>query len=88
MTAEVIRDGQITVELSHPGKVLFPDDGVTKGDLVAFYLAVAGRMLPLQTIPGRNARNESRSIIRRPRMSRGRGLALWIGSDCVNCRSR
>ena len=47
MTGEVIRDGPITVELSHPGKVLFPADGVTKGDLVQYYLAVAGRMLPL-----------------------------------------
>ena len=47
MTAEVVRDGPITVELSHPGKVLFPGDGVTKGDLVQYYLAVADRMLPL-----------------------------------------
>ena len=47
MTAEVIRDGPITVELSHPDKVLFPGDDVTKGDLVQYYLAVADRMLPL-----------------------------------------
>ena len=47
MTGEVIKDGPITVELSYPGKVLFPADGVTKGDLVQYYLAVAGRMLPL-----------------------------------------
>ena len=47
MTGEVIRDGQITVELSHPEKVLFPADGVTKGDLVQYYLAAAARMLPL-----------------------------------------
>jgi bifunctional non-homologous end joining protein LigD len=47
VTAEVIRDGPITVELSHPGKVLFPGDDVTKGDLVQYYLAVADRMLPL-----------------------------------------
>jgi bifunctional non-homologous end joining protein LigD len=47
VTAEVIRDGPITVELSHPDKVLFPGDDVTKGDLVQYYLAVADRMLPL-----------------------------------------
>ena len=47
MTGEVIRDGQVTVKLSHPEKELFPADGVTKGDLVEYYLAAAGRMLPL-----------------------------------------
>jgi bifunctional non-homologous end joining protein LigD len=47
VTGEVIRDGHITVELTHPGKVLFPADGVTKGDLVQYYLAAADRMLPL-----------------------------------------
>jgi bifunctional non-homologous end joining protein LigD len=35
------------VEVTHPEKVLFPDDGITKGDLVDHYRAVAGRMLPL-----------------------------------------
>jgi bifunctional non-homologous end joining protein LigD len=35
------------VPITHPEKVLFPADGVTKGDLVAYYRAVAGRMLPL-----------------------------------------
>ena len=47
MAAERVQDGGITVELSHPGKVLFPGDEVTKGDLVQYYLAVADRMLPL-----------------------------------------
>jgi bifunctional non-homologous end joining protein LigD len=47
VTGEVIRDGRITVELSHPEKLLFPADGVTKGDLVQYYLAAADRMLPL-----------------------------------------
>jgi bifunctional non-homologous end joining protein LigD len=47
MTAERVQDGRITVELTHPGKVLFPDDGVTKGDLVEYYHGLADRILPL-----------------------------------------
>ena len=35
------------VQVTHPEKVLFPGDGITKGDLVAYYLTVAPRMLPL-----------------------------------------
>lgn len=38
--------GGITVELSRTGKVLFPGDGITKGDLVEYYRAAAGWMLP------------------------------------------
>jgi bifunctional non-homologous end joining protein LigD len=34
------------VKVSHPEKVLFPDDGITKGDLVEYYLTVADAMLP------------------------------------------
>lgn len=34
------------VELSNTGKVLFPDDGVTKGDLIAYYRDVADVMVP------------------------------------------
>ncbi len=35
------------VAVTHPERVLFPDDGITKGELVDYYLAVAEAMLPL-----------------------------------------
>jgi bifunctional non-homologous end joining protein LigD len=34
------------VALSHPGRVLFPADGITKGDLFAYYDAVAPALVP------------------------------------------
>jgi bifunctional non-homologous end joining protein LigD len=34
------------VTITHPDKVLFPDDGITKGDLAAYYDAVAPALLP------------------------------------------
>jgi bifunctional non-homologous end joining protein LigD len=35
------------VQITHPDKVLFPDDGITKADLVDYYQTVAAVMLPL-----------------------------------------
>jgi bifunctional non-homologous end joining protein LigD len=32
--------------ITHPEKVMFPDDGITKGDLAAYYETVAAVMLP------------------------------------------
>src|SRR6185503_16579316 len=32
--------------ISHPEKLMFPDDGITKGDVAAYYEAVAPLMLP------------------------------------------
>jgi bifunctional non-homologous end joining protein LigD len=32
--------------ITHPDKVLFPDDGITKGDLAAYYEAIAPYMVP------------------------------------------
>ena len=32
--------------ITHPDKVLFPDDGITKGELAAYYEAIAAAMLP------------------------------------------
>ena len=34
------------VTISHPEKVLFPDDGITKGEMAEYYRAVAPHMLP------------------------------------------
>jgi bifunctional non-homologous end joining protein LigD len=34
------------VRLSSPDKILYPEQGITKGDLADYYVAVAGRMLP------------------------------------------
>jgi bifunctional non-homologous end joining protein LigD len=36
----------VKVEISNPDKVLFPDDGITKSDLAAYYEAVAPAMVP------------------------------------------
>lgn len=35
-----------TVVITHPEKLLFPDDGITKGELAAYYEAIAPLMLP------------------------------------------
>ena len=35
-----------TVAISHPEKVMFPDDGITKGELAEYYALVAPVMLP------------------------------------------
>jgi len=45
MTRE-IEAGGITVPLSHPDKVLFPDEGITKADLAGYYADMATAMLP------------------------------------------
>ena len=39
------------MRVTHPDKVLFPDDGITKAELVSYYETVASAMLP--TISGR-----------------------------------
>lgn len=36
----------INVKITHPARVLFPADGITKGDLVDYYTEVASVMLP------------------------------------------
>jgi bifunctional non-homologous end joining protein LigD len=41
-----LRIGRREVKITHPGKILFPDDGVTKKELVEYYRRVATWMLP------------------------------------------
>jgi bifunctional non-homologous end joining protein LigD len=57
-----------TVVISHPEKVLFPGDGITKGDLAAYYAMVAPFMLP--HLRGRPVTME--------RFNRGIGVAGFI----------
>jgi len=38
--------GEKPVVITHPDKLLFPADGITKGDLAAYYEAIAPLMLP------------------------------------------
>jgi bifunctional non-homologous end joining protein LigD len=38
--------GPYTVETSHEDKVLFPGDGITKGDLIEYYVKIGETMLP------------------------------------------
>lgn len=40
-----MRIGRREVNITNPDKVYFPEPGLTKGDLVAYYLDVAGPVL-------------------------------------------
>ena len=42
----VVRADRREIEISRPEKVLFPEDGITKGELIEYYARIAPRMLP------------------------------------------
>jgi bifunctional non-homologous end joining protein LigD len=46
ISSGVIRVDGREIEISRPEKVLFPEDGITKGDLIEYYARIAPRMLP------------------------------------------
>ena len=46
MSKSTVAVGRRRVEVSSPEKVLYPDDGITKADLIDYYRQMATRMLP------------------------------------------
>jgi bifunctional non-homologous end joining protein LigD len=61
----------VIIPISHPEKLMFPDDGITKGDLAAYYETIAPAMLP--HIAGRPVTME--------RFHRGIGAPGFIQKD-------
>ena len=57
----------MSVEISHPDKLLFPDDGVTKADVASYYDSVSEWMLP-------HIRNRPISMMRFPDGIGGHGF--------------
>jgi bifunctional non-homologous end joining protein LigD len=41
-----VKSHDLGVKITHPEKVLFPEDGITKGELASYYEAIAPVMLP------------------------------------------
>lgn len=44
--AEALQSGGHHVKITRPGKILFPEDGITKGDLIRYYQRIGEWMLP------------------------------------------
>jgi bifunctional non-homologous end joining protein LigD len=42
----LVRVGQREVKITRPEKILFPQDGITKGELIHYYHRIAARILP------------------------------------------
>lgn len=72
--ADTLRLGSVSVKLSRRDKVLFPADGITKGELVDYYLAVAPVLLP-------QVRDRPVSFERRPDGIAGPGFFQQAASE-------
>jgi bifunctional non-homologous end joining protein LigD len=46
MSGEILKIGGREIEITHPDKVLFPGDGITKRDLAGYYARIADVALP------------------------------------------
>ena len=46
MTRNTATPGGHEIEISHADKVIFPDSGITKSDLVGYYQRIASTALP------------------------------------------
>ena len=44
--ATLVKIGSREMEISRPEKILFPEDGITKGELIEYYASIAPRILP------------------------------------------
>jgi hypothetical protein len=44
--SDEIQFGRRSVRLTHPERVLFPEDGVTKGDLAKYYAEIGDAIVP------------------------------------------
>jgi bifunctional non-homologous end joining protein LigD len=73
------------VRVSHPDKVWFPDDGVTKGDVVDYYLAVGPAMVPHLRARPMNLKRMPDGIVRPGfyQKARPKNAPDWIGSATV-----
>jgi bifunctional non-homologous end joining protein LigD len=43
---EILRIGGHEIKVTRPEKILFPEDGITKGDLIRYYEQISPRMIP------------------------------------------
>ena len=64
------------VEVTHADRVLFPADGITKGDLVEYYTDIAGVMVP--HLKGAPAHPVAIPARHRPEGLRAAGLRRFV----------